>query len=77
MDKVADILNAAQKLSPDERRRLIIELDTLASQDSATALQSGGPYAALRALAGTIHSDFQDLSTDKYAHVGTAAGAER
>lgn len=33
------------------------------------------PFAALRALSGTAHSDFTDISTDKYAHVA-AAGAE-
>jgi hypothetical protein len=30
------------------------------------------PLAALRALSGTAHSDFTDISTDKYAHVAAA-----
>ncbi len=30
------------------------------------------PLAALRALAGTAHSDFTNISTDKYAHVAAA-----
>jgi hypothetical protein len=28
-----------------------------------------GPYARTLAAAGTVHSDFDDLSTDKYKHV--------
>jgi hypothetical protein len=37
-----------------------------------SASPSREPFAALRALAGTAHSDFTDLSTDKYAHVAAA-----
>ena len=73
MDKVTDILNAAQKLSRDERQRLIIELDALAARDSSDAARAPKPYSALRALSGTVHSAYRDLSTDKYAHVAEAA----
>jgi hypothetical protein len=31
-----------------------------------------GTYSALLALAGIIHSDDEDLSTSKYARLGTA-----
>ena len=34
--------------------------------------RNGGRLAALRALAGTAHSKFTDISTDKYAHVAAA-----
>lgn len=71
MDTLAQILHAAQTLSPDERRRLIVELDGLDSQERAIA-KGREPFAALRALSGSVHSDFTDLSTNKYAHTAAA-----
>jgi hypothetical protein len=72
MDPLAQILHAARALTPDERRRLVVELNDLDSQERATA-RSREPLAALRALSGTVHSDFTDLSTNKYPHVAAAA----
>ena len=34
--------------------------------------ESREPFAALRALSGTAHSGFTDISTDKYTHVAAA-----
>jgi hypothetical protein len=68
MDTLTQILHAARTLSPAERRRLIIELDSLDSQEQANGSKSRAPFAALRALAGSAHSDFTDLSTNKYPH---------
>ena len=70
MHKVADIVDAARKLSREDRRRLLAELASLESQAPADPAQVRGRYAALRTLSGTIHSEFTDISTDKYAHVG-------
>jgi hypothetical protein len=75
MNKVTEILTAVRELSPGERRQLIIELSALESLDLSGATKPGGPYAALRALSGTIHSDHQDISTEKYPHVAEAAGS--
>ena len=73
MDKLAAILDAARTLSLDERRRLIIELDALEETEHPSRVPSSRePFAALRALSGTAHSDFTDISTDKYAHVAAA-----
>ena len=36
-----------------------------------------GPYARSLALAGTMHSDFTDVSTDKYKHVAEACADRR
>jgi hypothetical protein len=52
MDTLTQILHAARRLSPDERHRLIAELDSLDSQEQAKK-RSREPLAALRALAGT------------------------
>jgi hypothetical protein len=72
MDKLATILDTARTLSPEERRQLILELDALDAAEPPEAPASREPLAALRALSGTAHSDFTDLSTDKYAHVAAA-----
>jgi hypothetical protein len=36
-----------------------------------------GPYAMSLALAGTMHSDLTDVSTDKYKHVAEACADRR
>jgi hypothetical protein len=71
--KLADILEAARALSRDERRRLVLELDALVGPEDRDAPPSSEPLAALRALSGTAHSSFTDLSTNKYTHVAAAA----
>ena len=38
-------------------------------QISNTSAPPGGRYARLLALAGTMHSDYTDVSTDKYKHL--------
>lgn len=38
--------------------------------DLAGVATSREPLAALRALSGSAHSDFANISTDKYSHVG-------
>lgn len=77
MDKVTDILNAARQLSHEERHRLLLELDALEIREPSAAEHARGPYAALRALSGKVHSDFTDISTDKYPHAGAAADSDR
>jgi len=76
MDKVAELILAARALSAAERRRLLVELDSLEAAEPATPVPSGDPLAALRALSGTAHSDYTDISTDKYAHVAAATDRE-
>jgi hypothetical protein len=73
MDKLTAILDVARTLSPDERRRLVVELDALEAVEHPGAPTSREPLAALRALSGSAHSDFSDISTDKYPHVAAAA----
>ncbi len=73
VDKLTAILDAARTLSHDERHRLIIELDALDAGEHPGSPTSREPLAALRALSGSAHSDFADISTDKYTHVAAAA----
>jgi hypothetical protein len=74
VNKLAELIDAARTLSPEERRRLIVELDALEVVEQVNGLPDSDPLAALRALSGTVHSGFVDISTDKYAHVAAAAG---
>lgn len=69
-----EILKQAKHLSPEERRRIAEELlDELDRSDSSKAQPDEGPYAQWLKAAGTVHSDFADLSTDKYKHVAAAS----
>ena len=78
MDKLAELLDAARTLSRDDRRRLIGELDALEREETPPAPDvDAEPLAALLAASGTVHSEFADLSTDKYAHVAAASNRER
>lgn len=82
MDKVTELIDAARTLSRDERRRLISELDALdigeeAASDTPTSaptqcMADSDPLAALRSLSAVAHSDFSNISTDKYTHVAAA-----
>ena len=73
MNKIANILDSARTLSRVERRRLIDELDALDPPATSGTQEPPEPFEALRALSGTIHSDFVDIATNKYEHVATAA----
>ena len=70
-----EILEQAKRLSPDERRRVAEEL--LAELDQGEAgeakIPDEGPYAQWLEAAGSVRSDFSDLSTDKYEHVAAAS----
>lgn len=72
MNKLADIMDAARKLTRDERRRLITELEAMESADPSAGIQTPQGLSALRALSGAFHSDYADLSTNKFEHVGAA-----
>jgi hypothetical protein len=77
MDKLVELLEAARSLSRDERRRLIGELDAIERRESGDTSGGKDSFSALLAVSGTAHSDFTDVSTDKYAHVAAAHEHER
>lgn len=74
MRSIDEILELARQLPPEDRRRLLDKLeDSLVEEEPVPSEMSAeGPYAALLEMAGTAHSDFTDVSTDKYKHVGAA-----
>lgn len=64
---------AAQQDAQAVREILIEAVDSKVEGLLRTSVQPGRePYAALRALSGTAHSDFTDISTDKYPHAAAA-----
>jgi hypothetical protein len=78
MDKVAELIDVARTLSRDDRRRLIGELDALEREETPPAgAVDAEPLAALLAASGSVHAEFADLSTNKYAHVAAAGDPER
>ena len=77
MNKLADIMDAARKLTPDERQRLIAELGAMESTEPAARNQTPQRLSSLRSLSGAFHSDYADLSTNKYEHVGAAIDGDK
>ena len=81
MDKLAAILDAARTLSPDERRRLIVELDALEAVEHPGVPTSREPLAAPRAttlpaLLDKIAAGFRDapaLSDEAVSRAGIYA----
>ncbi len=76
MNKLAEIMDAARKLTRDERQLLIAELGALESSEQPADPQGPRRLSALRALSGAFHSDYADLSTNKYAHVGATTDGD-
>jgi hypothetical protein len=91
MNRVEKVLVEVKRLSRAERRKLLAALRQEVSAQRraprAQASRSGRAskqlkkreslYGSLLAIAGTIHSDFTDISSDKYKHVAAAALDER
>ena len=79
MSAVEKLLEQAQRLSPSERRRLVARLERSLSREPAVPRRSAaeGPYTRSLALAGTVHTSFRDVSSNKYCHVAEAAAARR
>jgi hypothetical protein len=71
MRTVDEILEQAKRLSPRERRRLIDELEEgLPAEETEEAEPAWlAAMDAFFAMGGTAHSDYTDVSSDKYRHL--------
>ena len=73
MQSVDELITQARLLPRAERLRLVEAVEaSLASEPPAAAEIPAGPYACSLVLAGTMHTDFHDVSSDKYAHLAEA-----
>jgi len=75
MQTADEILAHAKRLPPDERRRvaeeLLAELDETEGEEAVAPEK--GPYRRWLDAAGSVSSDYSDVSTDKYKHVAAAS----
>ena len=72
MPRVDEVLKEARRLTREDRRKLVSELEAeLVVEESVPELPPGtGPYSKMLALVGTVHTDYTDVSSDKYKHLG-------
>ena len=79
MGAVEKLLEQARRLSPNERRRLVARLERSLSREPAGSKRSPAedPYTRSLALAGTVHTRFRDVSSNKYRHTAEAAAPRR
>lgn len=75
MRTVDEILEQARRLPPDEQRKIAAELLKGLEQAAGGIPRNAerGPYADWLAAAGSVRSDFDNLSRDKYQHVAGAS----
>jgi hypothetical protein len=77
MPTLEELLEQAKHLPPKDRRRLIAELeDSIAEPAEAPPRRSRG-LAMFIAMAGTAHSDFTDVSTNKGKHLAEIYAGKR
>ena len=72
MTKVEKLIKEANELPEDERIRLLEAVErSLVSTDAEQASRPGS-YTSLISIAGSVPSDFSDVSTEKYRHLADA-----
>jgi len=78
MRTIDKILRQARELSPEERRELVDTLEEGMADEPASGSEAARQAALGRwlALAGTGHSDFTDVSSDKYKHLAAVYSTE-
>ena len=74
MATLDDIVEQARRLPLRDRRELAQKIEDMLADDEAsmTASSGAGPYATTLAASGSGHTDFADVSTDKYGHLAEA-----
>jgi hypothetical protein len=76
MQTIEAILEAARRLSEGERRRLVEALQGN-GREAPIEEQRRDALSSWLGLAGTFHSDFTDVSTEKYKHLPDVYADER
>ena len=73
---VEELLKAARRLSDGERQRLVKALQE-GSREEPIEEQRRGAILSWVELAGQFHSNFTEVSTDKYRHLADVYADER
>jgi hypothetical protein len=77
MDIVETLIARARPFPWADRQRVIEAVED--SLDEETTITSGtaeGSYERLLALVGAMHTDFTDVSTDKYKHLAAVYASQ-
>jgi len=79
MRSVDDILKRARQLPPEERRKIIDSLEEGLADEQASSPGAADESVLDRwlACAGTGHSDFIYVSSDKYKHLAAVYADEK
>ncbi len=74
MHTVEETIEQVRRLPRQDQQQLLEGLEGLLDQDRIVEqpFVSEGPYTRSLALAGTIRTDFTDVSADKYKHLAEA-----
>jgi hypothetical protein len=74
MHTIEDIIDRARQLPRQDQRRLLEELEDLLDQESTAEefLIPEKSYSRSLGLAGTLRTEFTDVSADKYKHLAEA-----
>jgi hypothetical protein len=71
---VEQILEFARDLSSAEQKILLESLQNLAVDQGTASINN--KYSSLLSLAGSAHSEYQDVSENKLQHLGEAYAAQ-
>src|SRR3989442_15690617 len=76
MRRLNDLIREVRQLSPQDRQRLLetLEESLVDGEKSGDNAAPNHPYANTLRLAGTFHSEFEDVSSEKYKPLAGAPG---
>jgi hypothetical protein len=72
MTKLERLIKEANELPEADRLRLLEEVERSLVNPDAEQASRPGSYTSLMSLAGSVPSDFSDVSTEKYRHLADA-----
>ncbi|MBI5161630.1 MAG: hypothetical protein HY996_09495 [Micrococcales bacterium] len=76
MRSVDEIMEEVRRLPARDRREIAEALERELAGEQPAQDQRAAALAHWLSLAGTGHSDFSDVATDKYRHLGEAYAAD-
>ena len=72
MTKVEKLIQEANELPEADRLRLLEAVERSLVNADAEQASRPGSYTSLLSIAGSVPSEFNDVSTDKYRHLADA-----